>query len=125
LSRFRKEALKLKKGIEDLDNRRNIWHNNTKPMAQNFLQKIAAEAKKADYPFSFFCQVNDDDTNEETIQLSSSINKVNVYFTDKKTSSDGTSTGRRALIEKGCASTITRRRWNACTFNFALQIRKT
>lgn len=72
-------------------------------MAQNFLQKIAAEAKKADYPFSFFCQVNDDDTNEETIQLSSSINKVNVYFTDKKTSSDGTSTGRRALIEKGCA----------------------
>lgn len=71
----------------------------TKKNIEDYFKMICDSAKECSYPFSMRCRVNDETRNEETVQLSSSVNKTGVV---EKIDEQGVK-GWKAEAERGAA----------------------
>lgn len=93
------ESRKLEKSARELQRRRINWRMVTKNQIEGYFKEICGAAKEHSYPFSMVWSVHDETENEETVQLSSGVNKTGVVEKIDKPDAKGW----KAEAEKGAA----------------------
>lgn len=93
------ESRKLEKSARELKRRRLNWRNVTKNQIESYFKEVCGAAKEHSYPFFMTWSVHDETENEETVQLSSGVNKTGVVEKIDKPDAKGW----KAEAEKGAA----------------------
>lgn len=100
---IKKEKELLELCIAELGTRREVWATSAKPLIQAVFRKAAEEASSVGYPFRLSSRIHDEDKNEETVQLSSSVNRTGVVVEENRKSNGENYKIKKHIAEKGCS----------------------